>query len=143
MPRTIPASASEYVRKRAEAQMQCQVKIYRNTKTELNPVTGQIVSGQGQVSYQGKARIWGVDGAGAISIGEADITTRATYCSIPVTHTPVPSNDDTILVLTCPYDPDLVGRTFRITSVDGGGMLSATRRMQVVGFYENRSWRPE
>lgn len=143
MPRSIPASASSYVRRRAEAQMQCQVKIYRNAKTELNPATGQIVSGQGPVVYQGKARIWGADGAGAIPVGEGEFTTRATYCSIPVNHTPVPRNDDTVLVLACPYDLDLVGRTFRVVSVDGGGMLSATRRLQVVGFYENRTWRPE
>lgn len=143
MPRTIPARARAYVRARAEAQMTCTVRIYRNAKTELNPATGQIVSGQGPSVYQGKARIWGVDGAGAIPVGEGEFSTRATYCSIPVGHTPVPRNDDTVLVTACPYDPDLVGRTFRITSVDGGGMMSATRRMQVVGFYENRTWRPE
>jgi hypothetical protein len=123
--------------------MLCQVKIYRNAKTDLNPSTGQIVSSQGPVLYLGKARIWGADGAGAIPVGEGDFSTRATYCSIPVLHTPVPRNDDTILVVSCPYDQDLVGRSFRITSVDGGGMLSATRKMQIIGFYENRTWRPE
>jgi hypothetical protein len=87
--------------------------------------------------YRGKARIWELDQAGFLTVGEASYPLRATYCSIPWDHSPVPHNDDTIEVITAPDDTDLPGRTFRVMAVDGGGQMRATRRLHITGIVEN------
>jgi hypothetical protein len=136
MPRTISPRAKAYVRRAAEYQFECEILIYRNTVSTFNTTTGHYEPVNEQV-YSGPARIWELDQAGSLAIGEATFPLRATYCSIPWDHTPVPHNDDTIEVVSAPDDNDLPGRTFRVVAVDGGGQARATRRMHITGIVEN------
>jgi hypothetical protein len=136
MPRTVSHRSKSYVRRAAEAQFDCQIRITRNTETAFNATTGAYTPVSTTV-YEGAARIWELDDAGQLSIGEATFPLRATYCSIPWDHQPVPHNDDTIEVLVMDDDPDLPGRTFRVMAVDGGGHMRATRRMHITGIVEN------
>lgn len=140
MPRTISPRAKAYVRRAAEAQFQCSVRIFETTVPTLDTVTGLYSSVEGTDVYDGPARIWSVEGAGTVTVGEGDIALQSTYCSIPWDATPVPEVDNQVLVTDCADDPELVGRSFRIMSVDGGGQTRATRRMQITALTENRSW---
>jgi Family of unknown function (DUF6093) len=139
MPRTISPRAKAYVRRAAEAQFTCTVRIFATTVPTLNTTTGLYTSSEGAEVYSGPARIWSVDGGQVIAVGEGDYAYQSTFCSIPWDTVPVPDVDQQIEVLTSD-DTDLVGRTFRIMSVDGGGQARATRRMQITGMTENRSW---
>jgi hypothetical protein len=136
MPRTVSHRAKAYVRRAAEAQFDCSIIIRRNTEQAFNPTTGTYTPVSTLV-YEGAARIWELDDAGVLAVGEATYPLRATYCSIPWDHQPVPHNDDTIEVVTMPDDPDLPGRTFRVMAVDGGGHMRSTRRMHITGIVEN------
>jgi len=136
MPRTVSARSKAYVRRAAEAQFDCEIRITRNGAPVFDPSTGSYNTDSTAI-YEGAARIWELDDAGMISVGEATFPLRATYCSIPWNHEPVPHNDDTIEVLVMDDDPDLPGRTFRVMSVDGGGHMRSTRRMHITGIVEN------
>jgi hypothetical protein len=136
MPRTVSHRSKAYVRRAAEAQFDCEIIIWRNTDVAFNDTTGDFTPVSTKV-YEGAARIWELDDAGMIAVGEATFPLRATYCSIPWNHTPVPHNDDTIEVIRMDDDPDLPGRSFRVMAVDGGGHMRSTRRMHITGIVEN------
>jgi hypothetical protein len=136
MPRTVSQRSKAYVRRAAEAQFDCTIKITRNGEPILDTTTGKYHTVSTDV-YSGAARIWEVGDAGFFADGEATFPLRSTYCSIPWDHEPVPHNDDTIEILTMPDDPDLPGRTFRVMTVEGGGYMRATRRLRITGIVEN------
>jgi hypothetical protein len=140
MPRTVSQRTKDWVRKSAEYQFNCTVRIFRNGTPTLNTTTGLYEPVEGTELYNGSARIWSVDTSGFFFVGENDLSRKETYCSIPWDHEPVPRNDDTVEVLLSPDDSDLDGKSFRIMSVDGGGQILPTRRMRLVGLAENRSW---
>lgn len=142
MPRTVSTWAKSYVRGAAEAQFNCTVRIFPNGTPTLNATTGAYSAAEGVETYNGPARIWSADGGVTMNLGEGDYATTTTYCSIPWDATPVPENDNQIEVMACPGDPNLVGKVFRVMSVDGGGQMRATRRMQVTALAKNRSWQP-
>lgn len=129
------------VRRRMEQQMLGTVRIQRGKLGTLDPTTG-VVGGLNNLSviYEGKARVWSVDGGGVISTGNGQIDTRTTYVSIPVS-APVPHRDDIVTVLNDDLsDDDLDNRVFRIMEVDGGGYISETRRLTCSSFFPNRWW---
>jgi hypothetical protein len=136
MSRTVSKRSKAYVRRAAEAQFDCVIKIIRNTDQAFNAITGAYTPVSTPV-YEGVARIWEVGDAGFFADGEATFPLRSTYCSIPWDHEPVPHNDDTIEIVSMPDDPDLPGRTFRVMTVEGGGYMRATRRMRITGIVEN------
>jgi len=140
MPRTVSARTKRYVRKSAEFQFNCTVRIFKNSTPVFDDSTGSYTPSEGTEIYNGPARIWSVDTGALVMIGEADLARRETYCSIPWDHDPVPRNDDTVEVLTAPDDHDLDGKSFRVTAIDGGGQILPTRRMRLSGLAENRSW---
>lgn len=139
MPSTL---ATRYVRARVNAQMSYWIKIYRTGAPEFNSTTGVYTANAVTQIYEGKARIWYAGGGSAIAIGEGDIVLTPTYVSIPFESDPIPRVDDVIEVMDS-ADPDLVGRTFRIMSVDSGSYLLPARKMQVVMWSENRTWTSE
>lgn len=135
MPRTISQRAKNYVRRAAEAQFDCTVKIYRNSAPTFNTTTGEYEPVNIDV-YSGAARIWSVDSGGTMVVGETAFPLRTTYCSIPWDSTPMPVNDDIVEITSSPDDSYLEGRSFLVSSVDGGGQARATRRMQIVNIAE-------
>ena len=136
MPRTKSQRAVDYVRRAAEYQFDCLIRITRNREPAFNESTGLYNTVSDQV-YEGLARIWEIDSGGVLVVGNATIPLHSTFCSIPWNHSPVPRNDDTVEVLYMPDDPNLPGQTFRIMAVDGGGFMRATRRMHITGIVEN------
>lgn len=135
---TISSRAKSYVRSRARAQMNSTVKIYERNEGTLNESTGLITSTFGVLMYSGMARIWTTSGA-FISVGEAMIATDTVYCSIPF-DVPAPKLDNLVEVIDCPDDNDISDRVWRIVGTDAGGLLRATRRLQITAWDSNRYW---
>lgn len=139
---TASTLARKYVRNRVEAQMTSRVTIYRNTDPSFDAITGIYTAHKGESVYSGKARIYGVDGAGVTQIGEGTYVNRTTFITIPATTRNVPRADD-VVVVTHSIDPDLVGRAMRVITVDGGSVLFPARRLQVSSLLENGHWSSE
>lgn len=140
--RTVSKYARNYVRARAVAHMDCQVVLSRHRDGYLDQSSGLYTADTGTVIYKGIARIWDSNTGTIINVGEADLATTATYCSIPF-DSEVPRVDDLLRVVSASIDTALETRGFRVVGVDGGGLTRATRRMQITALAENRSWRPE
>lgn len=140
--RTVSDYARRYVRDRAQAHMNCTIILSRHRDGLLDPDSGLYTADTGKVIYRGKARIWDSTTGAIINVGEADLATTATYCSIPF-DSEMPRVDDLIRVISAPVDGALESRGFRVMNVDGGGLIRATRRMQITALAENRSWRPD
>lgn len=134
--------AARYIRKRVNEQMAYRVQIYRAGAAAFNGTTGVYTTNAKNLIYEGKGRIWYAGGGSAISIGDGDIVITPTYLSIPFETDPVPRVDDVVVVISSP-DPDFIGRTLRITSVDSGSYIHPARKMQVVVWSDNRTWTSE
>jgi len=132
----------QYITRRAFGAMVDRVAINRAAGVELNTTTGMNVATAGVEIYQGQARIYSVAGPQVLDLGEADITLRSTYISIPAGYLPAPQKDDIVTVLEARSDEALIGKAFRVLDVDGGGLVRAVRRMQCVAWEESSSWRP-
>jgi hypothetical protein len=122
--------------------MNCVIILSRHKDGYLDTGSGTYTAQSGEIIYEGIARIWDSNTGAIINVGEADLSTTVTYCSIPF-DSPIPHNDDLVRVITAPGDIALVTRGFRVMGLDGGGLARATRRMQISALAENRSWRPE
>lgn len=138
-PPTISNYIRGYVRSRAEGHMNATIVILRNARPAyVDPTTNQVRAAGKTTVYSGKARIWSVAANTPTGIGDTDLILQSATISIPWRI--APRNDDTVTVLACPGDPDLVGRGFRIVGQDGGAQMRATRNLSVVTIGENRSW---
>lgn len=140
--RTVSDYARRYVRDRAQAHMNCTIILSRHRDGLLDPTSGLYTADTGKVIYRGIARIWDSTTGAIINVGEADLVTTVTYCSVPF-DAAMPRVDDLVRVVTSPSDDTLETRGFRVMNVDGGGLMRATRRMQITALAENRSWRPD
>jgi len=131
--------------KYTEANMTATVRIARMQQpAEYTDDDWSNVSTQLQVTYEGKARLWGVSSAGANDYGDEMTAFSSSYVSLPLTvgddnEPPDVQVDDIVLVLTHP-DPAVVGRSFRVMDVDAGGQFPAARRLQVTGVQRSRNW---
>lgn len=139
---TVTDYARRYVRDRAQSHMNCTVVLSRFKRGTLDETTGRYTATTGTVLYTGLARIWSSNTGNVFDVSGTEMSMVSTYCSFPW-DVAMPHKDDKIEVVTCPGDADLVGRVFRIIYVDGGGLMTATRKTQIVGQTENRSWDPE
>lgn len=83
------------------------------------------------VVYSGSARMYEVAGGQTYNLGDEPQFYANSYVSIPVS-APRPWANDDVKVVTA-EDPTLVGRHFRVTGVDTGGLLPAVHRCAVVG----------
>lgn len=137
---TVSDYAKRYLKDRVQSHMNCTVAITRLKRGAFNEVTGLYTATVGAEVYTGPARIWSSNAGTVFDSGGGELAMVTTYCSIPQDVVPVPDKDDQIEVQGCPGDPDLVGRVFRIIFVDGGGLMTPTRKMQIVSQSENRSW---
>lgn len=140
MPRTISERARKYVRRAAEAQFNCEVRIVHMKDPVLDETTGNIVAAENEERYAGPARISGGENSGVINIGDGEFAMLRLDVSIPWDTATEARLDDTVIVLTCPGDPELVGHVLRIVSIQAGGQMRATRTMTCQTVTENRSW---
>jgi hypothetical protein len=119
----------DHIRQRATNLMSAAVKISR-PGTDYDPVTRRDVSTEGDILYEGPARIWEVPAGQQVVIGEEEVVVTSTYLTIPFWVQPLPEHDD-LIVVTESDDEDLIGRSLDIVSVVRGGGLRASRRFQV------------
>lgn len=131
-----------YVRDRIQQLMTSSVSIYSHAEPVLNESTGLLESPLGAAKYTGKARIWESNTGETILMGEAAVTMSRTSISIPFDTTYIPVKDDIVKVLTCFQDKSLVGKYYRVVSIDGNGQIGAVRRMGVVSYSPSSVWEP-
>ncbi len=136
---TVSNYARSYVRARAEVHMNCTVTIYAKSTNEFDVNTGLVTSGFAAEIYEGKARVYSIDGGGTLNLGEALISTKTTYCSIPW-DTPYVAVDSVVVINDMPGDVENESTTWRVISVDGGGLMRATRRLQIVAWTSSADW---
>jgi len=140
MVRVASSHSRKYLSRQVNSVMIDTVAIYRPGKVSFNTTTGQNQATEESKIYQGKARIYSVSGPQVVAVGEADLTFRSTYISIPADVLPAPHRDDIVLVLESVSDEELQGKGFRVLDVEGGGLVMAVRRMQCQAMEESSSW---
>jgi Family of unknown function (DUF6093) len=115
-----------------EGNMIGSIKIFRKQAPVFDPVTGKLTAQTDTLIYQGKARIATVSGPLTYQLGDEPQYFSAATVSIPEDFTPIPQVDDVIEVVAHPA-PGLVGRSYRVTDVQGGGQIHSARVMSVTG----------
>lgn len=133
------AAVTRYARRYVEANMTATVKVTRMAEPTLS-ADGSLTATESYAVYIGKARVYGVSGPMTMNLGEEPQYFSSTYVSIPY-DSPQPRVDDVVEV-TAHQDWTLVGRTFRVMDVEGGGQYPAVRRMQVTGIQNSKQWAP-
>jgi hypothetical protein len=136
---TVSDRTRTFVRSHSEAHMNCVVSVYGVAEQIFDEQTGLVRSKLGDVLYSGKGRIYSIDGGGSLNIGEAVIATKSTYCSIPW-DSPYIAVDSIVIINEMPGDTFNSDTTWRVLAVDGGGLMRATRRLQLVSLTTDGYW---
>lgn len=135
----VSSFARDHIRQRATDLMNCRVRITR-PGSAYDPVTRRDSNTEGELLYEGPARVWEVPAGQQIVIGDDEVTVTSTYLSLPFWVYPLPEDDDLIVVIDSD-DPDLTGRSLNVESTVRGGGLRASRRFQVtVSTSKKTSW---
>jgi len=121
--------------------MEAEISLYRYGTTDFNDVTGLLSVPSRPAIYSGKARLWEANDGTVIMTGDSDISTTVTNASIPWNDVE-PQRDDVVVVTSSPIDASMLGRAFRVVAVDGGGLITATRRMRCISLAASASWGP-
>jgi hypothetical protein len=121
------------------------VQIERMSDGVFDETTGQISPAVKLIIYIGPARISSVTGPQVLGLGEDQMAFVQTSISIPWDTDPVPNRDDIVTVLTYDRhrgfgDEALIGRAFRILSVEFGGQMFAVRRMSALAIEASAAW---
>lgn len=149
-PRYSTRAGAYIARVYAERNMIDRVVIWRPTEPILRDFDGKLDSQVDFYVYEGKARVWNVQGPLTMGIGDEPTYYSQTFCSIPLATTdpfssPVqevaesPRVDD-IVQVEQHRDPLMVDRYFRVVDVEAGGSLPASRKMQLVGIQASKQW---
>jgi hypothetical protein len=115
----------------AEGNMQAVVRITRPAPNDFDRSTGTWTNPTDINVYEGPARIYEMNGGLTYALGEEAQYFSQSYVSVPLSAPLIQVNDD-VRVLIHP-DSTLVGRHYRVSGVDNGGLLAAVRRLTVVG----------
>lgn len=134
--------ASNYLKKRAKANMRAKIQIYNHAQAAYNTGTKVITYPQGTLLYEGIARIWSGDSGQMALLGEQLVNFGTVNISVPQDVLPVPHRDDIIMVTVNPDDLSLVGKNYRIIAVDYGGLMTPTRRFICQIYTETWAWEP-
>jgi hypothetical protein len=131
----ISAEARKYVRSRATAVMECTCRITRGSRPEGYDEDTLVFTPEGlaELVYEGVCRIWEVQGASSVVVGDTDVYQVSTNLSIPWDSPEIVQRYDEVTVLTAPQDSQMVGKRYEITTVAKAGELRATRRFEVTG----------
>jgi hypothetical protein len=131
----ITAQSRAYVRARATSVMEYTCRITRGERPGGYDESTLVYTpdGLGEVIYEGPCRIWEVAGASSFIVSDTDIYQQSTQLSIPWDTAAVIERYDEVLILTSPYDDQMVGKRYEIQTVAKAGELRATRRFEVTG----------
>ena len=120
--------------------MNATVRVLRGSLGALDPVTNQMAGlNVATTLYSGPARVHPVAGLGPLEVGGGVVDERQATISIPM-DAPVPNRDDLVIVDAEPQDADLVGSTWRVLQVDGGGMFGNRRGLFCQSWHPSRYW---
>lgn len=136
----ITDTARSRVRTRLESYQVDTVTILRGVQGTLDPLTG-LVGGLGSATtvYSGQARIKLVNPTGFVALGEGQVPQRQVSVSIPWDVT-VPIVDDLVQVVAAQDAPLLVGTTWRVVGVAGGGIWAAVRELSCTAWGHSSYW---
>lgn len=123
--------AQPIVQAYAEGNMTVQVLITRPTPDIFDRDTGRTTKGVPATVYEGPARMYTVSGGASYNLGDEPQDFANSAVSVPLS-APRPRVEDDIEV-TAHADATLVGRHYRVTGVDSGGLIPAVHRCTVVG----------
>lgn len=128
-----------YVRARARANMLGSIQIFRLLAPTMNSSTLIMTTGTPTEVYSGPARIYTETQGGAVIVGESVLQTAATTISLPY-NAALPKIDDVAVVISFGSDPELEDDAYQIKAVGAGGLIRATRQLQVMAYRANRWW---
>lgn len=112
-------------------------KVERVTAGGHDEVTLVWSPGSRTTVYIGVCRVWEIQGASQVSIGEEEYMLSSVQASFPW-DAPLFLKDDEIIILTSPYDDVLVNSRYQIQSSARAGDLRATRRYAVTALQSKR-----
>lgn len=130
----IPAGFSAHHRSAVRSVMTARVRIDRRTASQdddgegWSPSTGATAPAEDDALWTGPARVQ-AQASAALNpeVAEQRVAVRDYLVQLPVDVPPLSIDDggDTITVLSCPDDPDLVGRRMRVADIPHGTLLWA------------------
>lgn len=134
----------------AERNMIDRVLVWRPAEPVLIDQDGRLASQVLFYVYEGKARVWSVQGPLTMGVGDEPTYYSQTFCSIPLA-LPDPFSSPTSEIAESPRvddivqveqhrDPLMVDRYFRVVDVEAGGFLPPCRKMQLVGIQASKQW---
>ncbi len=132
MPSPISPYARRYVRSRATAVMQYRCNAERVVPAKYDNVTLLGSSGEREVIIEDSpCRIWEIQGAGAVMLGDTDIMVENVQLSLPWDSEILKKNDEITITFAPTQDESMLGKRFEIISAAKAGELRATRRYSV------------
>jgi len=128
----ISPMARDYVRSRATAVMEYRCRAERITPPHIDDETLTAVRGARTVLIEDSpCRIWEIQGASAVMLGETDLMIQNVQLSLPW-DSPVLKKSDEIVIIHAPtQDTSMLNKRFEIVSAAFAGELRATRRYSV------------
>lgn len=115
------------------------IVVQRGGPGVFNPTTGETTGMSNPVAvYTGQARFTPANPAGDVSVGDGEIPQRQASVQVLLDSTVFAIND--LVTVTAQQDPTLVGSTWRVTGVDGGGSWGVLRTLALVGWYPSNEW---
>lgn len=120
-PPGIPQVGIDYLRNQSAALMTSTVTIKRPAVPVYSASTGYAVGTTSQTGYSGPAHIHPATGGAVTYQADQLVGVMQVPVSIPWDASPVPIEDDQVLVVAT-EDPALLGRTLRIVDVSKGGI---------------------
>lgn len=120
-PPRVPSRGKVYIRAAALGNMNSQIQIVRPTEPIYDPTTGFAIGTRAAEGYTGRAHIHPAVPGADVYAGEALEGVTTIPVSIPWNATPVPNDEDQVVVLD-DEDPGLIGKTLRITDANGSGI---------------------
>jgi hypothetical protein len=133
--------ARQKVRDRFARDMIDTVLIQRGALGAFDPSTGETTGMSGAITvYAGAARLTVVTPSGDVSLSDGEIFQRQGSCQIPW-NAPTPYVND-LLSIQASQDPDLVGTSWRVLGVDGGGSWGVLTTLTITGWYPSTTWAP-
>lgn len=124
--------ARSYVRSRATAVMTYQCRAERPARPSYDETTLVAIPGtEVELFSTMPCRIWEIQGAQALNIGEAELMIENLQLSVPYDAPLLKKYDEIVITNTPVQDITLLNKRFQVVSSARAGELRATRRYQV------------
>ena len=135
-------AARARTRANVEANMASEIIVTRNKPAVLDEFGTLVADADAPVVYQGIARLGNATGPVTYTMGEEVQFFSSASCTIPVLELgdPIIPQINDLLLVSGHEDPVMVGKRFRVVDVEVSGLMSASRRLQLVGMQRYAGW---